>query len=242
MQSWLIVPFFLSKFDNGYKRLGYLTRTDAFDKIGRRLGIKPSTIKNTRDEFDSIYSDTRKGWYQKPLIPSRVKVADMYDNLSEEALLEVVRHILSDKEYITENETDQNHSKEVSVSNYISRMRTGRAAEKYYIEHWKEISGSEYTLEDHRENGAGYDFILSSGTAEKLYMEVKGMSGENGQILITDKEWATAKQKGDKYFLVIVCGIGSENISVKTIKNPFSILKPELKTRAVIESRWITTI
>jgi DNA-binding Lrp family transcriptional regulator len=51
----LIAAYHLSRDDrNALRLLQFDNFTAAFDEIGRRLGVKPNTVKNMRDEFDAI--------------------------------------------------------------------------------------------------------------------------------------------------------------------------------------------
>lgn len=64
----LIVAYYLSKFNyEALNKLNYKTHREAFNDIGERLEVKPNTLKNRRDDFDSINDNGRKGWYQKEL-------------------------------------------------------------------------------------------------------------------------------------------------------------------------------
>ena len=47
-----------------------------------------------RDEFDSIHDNPRAGWHQRPLRPSRVKVVELFDDLTEEGLSVIKKSIL----------------------------------------------------------------------------------------------------------------------------------------------------
>jgi hypothetical protein len=60
---------------------------------------------------------------------------------------------------------------------------------------------------DRRNDQCGFDFEIAgaSGTA---YVEVKGIAGEAGGILLTDKE--TAAECGREYYLAIVRNVGTD--------------------------------
>lgn len=96
MQLALIVAYYLSKHDaKAYKQLGFGNQSRTHEKIGRVLSVNPNTIKNMRDEYDSIHENPRKGWYQEELKPSRKKISNQLAPLKEDQLLELVRDILS---------------------------------------------------------------------------------------------------------------------------------------------------
>ena len=96
-QLALVIAYYLSKFDQrAYKELNYESMTVTHLELGRILNVKASTIKNMRDEFDSIHDNPRVGWYQRDLRPSRMEIVDKYKNFSEEELKAVVFKIISD--------------------------------------------------------------------------------------------------------------------------------------------------
>lgn len=84
----LIVAYYLSKYDrNALETLQYKSFLSAFRDIGKKLSIKPNTIKNRRDDFDSIHSNSRSGWYQKELSKSSLEVVEKFENVSQDALV-----------------------------------------------------------------------------------------------------------------------------------------------------------
>ena len=196
----LLIAYYLSKFNTtGLRNLGFKTFTQAYNDIGNRLNVKASTVKNWRDEFDPLHENKRYGWHQRELRPSRLEVVDKYNNISEDALTQIVNEILSDKsntdinkilESIDANTTDTKHG---SVREYTSLGITGKRAEEIFMERFDNglIDNISGVLIDTRNDGCGYDFKLDSSS---LVFEIKGLSGEIGGIRFTDKEWATAKK------------------------------------------------
>lgn len=92
----LRVAYYLSKYDKkAYASLGFSSSTRAHEEIGKTLSINPNSVKNMRDEFDAIHPNSRRGWHQRDLRPSRKKVAEMFEKLSEKELHNVVVGILS---------------------------------------------------------------------------------------------------------------------------------------------------
>jgi len=91
----LIVALFLSKFDtDSYKALGYKSWTQALADIGDRLGVKPNTIKQIREQFDPLFPNSRVGWHQRPLSPTRIRVIEEFGGLSFDAYAMLVRSLL----------------------------------------------------------------------------------------------------------------------------------------------------
>ena len=94
----LIVAYYLSKYgDAAYSNLKFKTQREAHANIGQTLNVKPSSVKNMRDEFDPLHDNSRVGWYQRPLRPSRADVVNRYKNVSESELFKTVQEILRQK-------------------------------------------------------------------------------------------------------------------------------------------------
>ncbi|GAE27811.1 5-methylcytosine-specific restriction related enzyme [Halalkalibacter wakoensis JCM 9140] len=104
----LIVAYFLSKYDRrALEVLNYNTFTSAFKDVGTRLGIKPNTVKNRRDDFDSLHDNGRSGWYQKELSKSSLEIVDEFKDTSEAELAAIVKEIIYgpiENNYVREKE------------------------------------------------------------------------------------------------------------------------------------------
>ena len=97
----LIIAFYMSKYNqSAWGSLGYKTFTEACRNIDNRLDVKPNTLKNMRDEFDSVNETDRAGWYQRPLRPSRLAVAQAFDAMAETTLGELVKEIISEPDSV----------------------------------------------------------------------------------------------------------------------------------------------
>lgn len=241
----LYVSYYLSRFNNeALVNLGYSTWNAAFDDISLRLQVKSHSVKNWRDEFDPLFGH-RVGWYQRPMTPSRVKVAQALESLDEVQIREIVKDILSGK---LRDEPDEeelllnivSEDKEPANRKFILRAPTGRAAEDFFINYHKKtgfpVPGD---LIDCRDLGCGYDFKISAGT-EETYIEVKGLAEISGGILFTDKEWRTAKENSDKYILCVVKNIPA-NPAIYFLANPVKKLKAKKNIYTTIQVNWSVT-
>lgn len=143
----LIIAFYLSKFDRAaYKHLSYGNMTDTHKKIGNILDVNPNTIKNMRDEFDSVLYNARKGWWQKPLSKTRLQTIEKFNNLSESSLNAIVVNILNNSDLqneevikdilITIDNNNENLKAKRNYSFSVSRGQTGLAAENYFINNY----------------------------------------------------------------------------------------------------------
>ena len=95
----LIVAYYLSRCDSSdeksYKSLGFSSFTEAFDKIGAILDENPNNLKNMRDEFDPLFPNSRKGWFQRPPSPSRRKIVDFFKDKSDQEVKNIVLDIIN---------------------------------------------------------------------------------------------------------------------------------------------------
>lgn len=242
----LFVSYYLSRFNNrALANLGYTTWNSAFDDIGEKLNVNKHSVKNWRDEFDPLF-DYRLGWHQRAMIPSRIRVVQALENLDEEQIREIVKDILSGKIQNEEEELDQLlnivtiDDKNQLSTKFILRGPTGAAAEAYFINHY---SGNKQpyvgNLVDCRELGVGYDFRIDSKD-KKYYVEVKGLSDFSGGVLFTNKEWTTAKNEGDNYFLCVISNL-SKQPKLVFIQNPWKKLYPKRNIYTSIQISWSVT-
>lgn len=237
----LYVSYYLSRFDReAYKNLGYKSMLDAHKSIGKILKVNPNTVQNMRDEFDPLHGH-RKGWYQAPLSPSRVTVVRALENLDELTIRNIVLEILENK-----NEPDvanlvklvsEDISENKSTRKFILRGPTGKRAEDFFINYHAQF-GTPFKGEliDKREYGCGYDFEIQF-QEKKYFIEIKGLSTNDGGILFTNKEWVTAKEKGNDYFVVIIKSV-NDNPKVSIIQNPTSVLKAKRGIYTTVQVSW----
>jgi hypothetical protein len=244
----LIVAYYLSRFDrNAYLALGFETQTTAHQAIGMRLGVKPNSIKNMRDEFDPLHANPRAGWYQRPLRPSRARVVELFQDTTEEELRDIVQHILSNSpaeaaEVLAApiDTIAGSQGTKAKTPVYVVRGPTGRRAEQIYIDfHRSKQRPLPGNLVDHRDHGTGYDFEIQ-GQAGTHLVEVKGLDGDSGGILFTAKEWNVARKSGPTYYLVIVRNVFGDP-TIQIINDPASILKPTQYVRTVVQLTWSVT-
>ncbi|MGI4791151.1 MAG: protein NO VEIN domain-containing protein [Janthinobacterium lividum] len=208
----LVVAYFLSRCDRkGFQSLGFATWNSAYAGIGAALGVPSATVKHMRDSFDPYCSPVRKGWYQRPVLRSRVQVMEAYSDVGDAALFEVARDIVFRSAEATGVYTAPivvTDKKEVGIMGdnlaYAARLRTGEAAEEYFKSQYPylpQFDGME--LEDTRKLGTGFDFRVHSPKIVQA-VEVKGIVGMSGSIAFTDKEWAVAHYLKHDYILALV--------------------------------------
>lgn len=234
----LIVAYYLSKYDKcALQVLNYETFRAAFRDIGERLGIKPNTIKNRRDDFDSIHDNGRSGWYQKELSKSSLEVVGKFEGVSEDALIEIVKEILCNSAdgVMFDVLDDENAPSKNQVFN--NRGVTGRKAEELFFKYFNRGYFVDFIGEliDTRDEGCGYDFKIA-GELPTVF-EVKGLSSQDGGISFTDKEWTVAKQLRERYVLVIIRNVFVEP-ELKIVKDPYGKITPIKRVNKVISVNW----
>lgn len=248
----LIVAYYLSKFDRrALDTLQFESFRQAFNEIGKKLLVKPNSIKNMRDEFDPFHQNNRVGWYQRELRSSRLEVMEKYSSMSEKALEIIVREILKMNKDINEGldqklklysdvlkfddgEEDNSNNRRV----FTTRAKTGKEAEEIFIDYFNRglIEGYSGKLIDSRNEGCGYDFKIIGN--EEIFFEVKGLINTNGGVVFTDKEWDMASKYGDKYILVLINNVGCVP-NVMLYKNLCNVFEPKMYVEKIISVKWM---
>jgi len=237
----LVAAFYLSKFDAAaLDRLGYSTFNEAFADIGQQLGVNPRSVKNKRDDFDPLFSNVRAGWYQRELGPSRQKVLNLLNDLSFDALTGFVRDLIRDPAYRQSPEVmdvlNTFKRRRTGENSFIPRGATGRMAEELFLEWFREgRTPFRGTIEDRREDGCGYDFLIRDGEATR-FVEVKGVSDREGGVLFTDKEWRTAQDSAD-YNLALFVNL-RETPELRVFCNPSLLFDPRRNVNLSIRIEW----
>ncbi len=237
----LVAAFYLSKFDTeALQRLGYATFREAFADIGQQLGVNPRSVKNKRDDFDPVFSNARAGWHQRELGPSRQKVLYLLNDLSFHALTGFVRDLIRDPAYRQSpevmdvlNALKRERREEVR---FIPRGATGRMAEELFVEWFhEERTPFRGTIEDRREDGCGYDFLIRDGETAR-FVEVKGVADREGGVLFTDKEWKTAHDSAE-YNLALFVNL-RETPELRVFCNPSLLFTPRRIVTLSVRIEW----
>jgi len=226
-----IVSFYLAKYNReAVKNLGYKNFSEAYRDIGKRLGYKPNSVNNRRDDFDPLFNH-RVGWYKRELNDTSLQVIEQFDHLSEESFRAIVKDILSeDMDFEIEGILTWSASNRA----YTTRGITGKKAEEYFAS-WFSNHHPNEKLIDTRDFGCGYDFELKDS---EIVFEVKGLAADSGGIQFTDKEWSVARDKKENYHLVIVKNCLSGVPSIQMYPNPPSIFRAEMRISTAINVSW----
>jgi hypothetical protein len=233
----IVVGYAMSRLDALFlKATGYAHWRTAFLKTGRELGIPPASIKNLRDEFDPFHPNNRQGWHKRPLRVTRQKVMGDLCDVSDEALVELVRRILAH---------DEEASKEVirpimagprPAANVAERLLTGRRAETYFMEHCAEaLHVARRDLLDLRDSALGFDFGVRDKPQQAI--EVKGIKSVKGDILFTDREWREAGIRACDYWLVVVGNLASRPV-FRVWMNPRATIQAQCRYQSSVTAAW----
>lgn len=238
----LYVAYYLARFSKtAYENLGFGNMYISHQKIGEILSVPANTVRNWRDEFDPLFGH-RAGWYQRPMTQSRIRVVEALKDLDEISVRAIVLDILNRNAQSKEYETEQlihivsDKEPDFETNKFILRGPTGKAAEEYFINQFNE-GKTPFTgkLIDCRDFGCGYDFKIER--SEIIYVEVKGLAGEKGGILFTNKEWQVANDFGKAYILCLVKNV-EDKPEIKFINNPAQVFNPEKNIHTVIQVSW----
>lgn len=243
----MIVSYFLSREGQfAYDYLGYGTQKATHVAVGEVLGLKDTTVKNTRDQFDSVTESHRVGWYQRPLPPSRARVAEQYGAVSRDALAALVGRFLGRELPSLSVSVPQGFAAVLDVvedaepvdgTPAAARAETGRLAEMafeaFFETTLRPVRGK---LIDCRDQGAGYDYRIETDSLPH-FVEVKGLGGAEGGISMTAKEWLTARSYSERYHLALVLNVRGDP-DVRLCADPGRKLVPTLRFSHVVQEHW----
>ncbi len=220
----MLAGLFLSKFDrDGLRHLGFASFSEAYNAMGYALGGKPTSIKNYMQEFDPLYPNSRQGWHKRPLRDhcreaferfGQLRLAEFSKLLSPlllpSSLPEGLEELAAFDEEKIENES------------FSKRLITGVAAEGFFEAAFPKLSEfTAHSLSNVTQFGCGFDFkvLHSNASAPFLAVEVKGIAGASGEIMMTQKEHLVATHLRERYFLCVVSNFVEKPV-LSIYKNP----------------------
>ena len=196
----ILAGLFLSKFDTqGLEKLGFVTFREAYNAIAYAVGGRPASVKNYRDEFDPYFENPRSGWRNREIRHYCKHILDEFGDLDLETLSALVTSAIG----AACAPADQTETGD--VSSFATRLITGRAAERYFQTHYSMIPDfAECELFDTTCLGCGFDFRLCPANSDQfLAVEVKGIRGNSGGLMMTNKEFEMAKQLRTRFYLFV---------------------------------------
>jgi hypothetical protein len=208
----------------------------AFAWSGERLGVKPASLKNLRDEFDPIHDNSRRGWADRPMRPGRLDIVSTFEVVSDDELLEIVRGILSRNSTVEEQVVQPLVRAQQRIANVAQRLRTGRLAEEFFLRNSAEICGVESAdILDERESARGYDFSVRVRPSVRI--EIKGLMTRRGEIVFTELEWSVAREVRTDYWLIVV-GCLATDPAARLFSDPHRVLQASEIVEQVRRVSW----
>ncbi len=162
--------------------------------------------------------------YCRPIydIFSSLSLSDFYNTIGSLLELDMYKEIL--------NETTE-ENQPLSAQ---KRLVTGLAAEHYFKSNYRLIPEFQsHTLKDTTLFGCGYDFELAHSHENMYFVEVKGLSSQNGNIMLTQKEYYMAERLLDRYCLFVVKNF-REKVNHSYYFNPLSSIGNFHRTERVV--------
>ena len=96
---------------------------------------------------------------------------------------------------------------------------------------YEKVNGREPDIRKKEEEH--YD-VYSYSDEEERYIEAKGFVKPRLEIRLYDKEYQRNVEEGDRYWLYLVYGVGTENPIILCIRNPAEKVKlTEIETKVV---------
>lgn len=237
----IVIGYAMSRLDRAFlSSFEVRSWKSAFSLAAKAIGVRESSLKNLRDEFDPIHNNLRKGWWDRSIRTSRQRVALELGEVSDDALLELVRKIINRDNEATDVAIDALTPENNVASAVAERLLTGRRAEEYFLKNSYEIVGvKSENLVDYRINASGFDFAINS--SDGRVFEIKGIKDKKGDILFTDREWLEAERRSKNYILVVIGQLKSTPVS-KVIIDPRNTLKVTCVWQQTISASWRSTV
>lgn len=206
----MIAGLFLSKFDReGLKFLGFTSFVEAYNAMGYALGGKPNSIKNYMQEFDPMFPNQRRGWHKRTMREHCRDAYERYESFSIDSFYALLSPMLSlgkgqPPKGMEELAVLDEHS--LSNDSFCKRIITGAAAEGFFETSFPtmtEFPG--HGLKNVTRFGCGFDFRLQPpDDGSFIAVEVKGIAGNTGEVMMTAKEHQVAGYLKERYFLCVV--------------------------------------
>ncbi|HJP82476.1 MAG TPA: DUF3883 domain-containing protein [Fimbriimonadaceae bacterium] len=232
----LLVASAMSRLDADYIRArGLSSWKNAYAEASTALNCKATSIKLLRDEFDPLFPNSRSGWHKRDVRPEIKRTFEEIAILEEDLHLELVNAVLGGKQEEIAPVVAVIDPEETPAA-VAQRLRTGRLAEEWFmVEGHKSVQQASRGIIDHRLDALGYDFKTLGNT--NYAIEVKGLAGVQGNILITAKERSVAQEMGDYYLLAVITQI-SESPRLHIVKNPAQSIELIPSTTVVQTKAW----
>ena len=244
LEQRMLVGLFLSKFRNtGLDYLGFSTFVEAYNVIGHAIGVKPTSLKNYRQEFDPLFPHAPGGWHKREMRPDRRALFDRYGHLPLDDFAKLLEPVVScPRDLAAEGLEEIAGITDAGLENesFSKRLITGISAERFFETEFPNILRfAGHDLSNVTRLGCGFDFRLQPRSDDPfLAVEVKGMAGKSGEIQMTEKEHKVAEYLGERYFLCVVRNF-AERPEISIFGNPLAdTLEFTRRERRVVSFSW----
>lgn len=206
----MLAGLFLSKFSKeGLRHLGFETFAEAYNAMGYALGGKPTSIKNYMQEFDPLFPNGRKGWHGREMRAHCREAFEQFGSLPLPQFARLLKPLLFPDDKTLPDELEELEAfREIDLENesFSKRLITGVAAEGFFEFSFPRIAEFVgHALRNVTRFGCGFDFRVQPALASNfLAVEVKGIAGPAGEVMMTSKEHRVAERLGDRYYLCVV--------------------------------------
>jgi hypothetical protein len=237
----IIVGYGMSRLDQSFLLgRGHRSWRAAFTDAGRRLRVPPASLKNLRDEFDPYHPNQRSGWRGRALRPNRRRVLEELSGVSDGGLMALLDELLAGRRDDLVDALDSLAPVNGKAAHVAERLRTGRLAEEWFLSRSESILGIPTDrLLDRRQEAAGYDFGVAD--APDRAIEIKGLKSRAGEVLFTDREWAEAALRRERYTVVVVANLATEPAAI-VIHDPHAALPARIRCRRTVALEWACRI
>jgi hypothetical protein len=237
----LVIGYAMSRLDTDYlAAYHYQTWQEAYQEAAQALSEPTASFKNLRDEFDPVHPNPRRGWHLRSLRPNRQRVLDEMQEVSDDALLELVRRILQRDEEATAEAIDALATVTRRPASVAERLLTGRRAEEYFLAHSLQLAQVDTAdILDLRQSALGFDFGVKNRPEQAI--EVKGLKPTSGGIQFTDREWSEAKYRRENYWLVVVGNLAAEP-AARVFRDPYGVLEAACVYQQSVTAVWRSTV
>lgn len=223
----MLAGMFLSKFNRqGLEALGYKSLQEAYNSFALAVGGKPSSVKLYMQEFDPFFPNSRKGWRNRPIRPTRQDLIDEFGGLGLEEFSELLRTQFAgdtDVDLAVGRVAVAAGVKSDESSTFARRMMTGLAAENFFEQNYKDVTCfKDCALQRTTTYGCGFDFKLTPTRGDFLAVEVKGLRTPSGQIQLTEKEFKMAQYLSRRFYLYVVMDF-AHIPKPRVIENPLNV-------------------
>lgn len=237
----LVLGYAMSRLDRRFlAEFRFRSWQAAFQATASALGVPANSMKLLRDEFDPLHPNRRRGWHLRPMNPSRIRIAEEFESVSDDALVVFVHGLLDGRRDELADAMEVLARPANVTAAAAERLLTGRRAEDFVIEHWQAITEFPPELRlDRRLDGCGFDFGIRS--RPEMAFEVKGLTRSAGTVMFTEREWQEAGRRRGDYWLVVVADLATQPRPLR-FADPVALYHPVRRFRTAVTSSLEVTI